>query len=59
MGVDIMSSLVKTESFLSLFEASMRYDQLVDNPIVVNLIGDVQNVAGRYIVDYVILSNEQ
>ena len=50
-----MPSIVKTESFLSLFEASMRYDQLVDNPIVVNLIGDVQNVAGRYIVDYVIL----
>ncbi len=51
-----MTSSVKTESFLTLFEASMRFDQLVDNPIVVNLVGDVQNVAGRYIVDYVILN---
>lgn len=48
-------SVVKTESFLTLFEASMRFDQLLDNPIVVNIVGDVENVAGRYIVDYVIL----
>ena len=51
-----MISIVKTESFLTLFEASSRFDQLVDNAKVINLVGDVQNVAGRYIVDYVMLA---